>query len=78
MTPRFTPIRLTMLILVLGGMVGGAVARPASPEARAWADNVWTAALEGDQGHIEVLLGEPVSAGIAPEEIGRASCRERV
>ena len=67
MTPRFTPIRLTMLILVLGGMVGGAVARPASPEARAWADNVWTAALEGDQGHIEVLLGEPVSAGIAPE-----------
>ena len=67
MTQRFTPTRLCMLVLTLGGMVAHASARPASPEARAWADSVWTAAMDGERADLEALLGAPASAGVAPE-----------
>lgn len=66
MTPHLTPTRFAILVLTLGGMVGGVAARPASPQARAWADEVWTTALEGDQANIEALLLDPASTGIAP------------
>ena len=76
MTQRFTPARLGMLVLTLGGVVAHVSARPASPEARAWADSVWTAAIDGERADLEALLGAPASAGVAPE--ARAAFLEEV
>lgn len=67
MTRRLAPTRLCMLLTVLGGVVLTASAKPASPEARAWADHVWTAALEGDRADLDILLASPASAGISAQ-----------
>jgi carboxyl-terminal processing protease len=76
MTQRFTPTRLGMLVLMLGGLVAPAAARPVSPEARAWADDVWTAAIDGDRAGLDVLLHAPASVGVAPD--ARAAFLEHV
>lgn len=67
MTHRLAPTHLYMLLSVVGGVVLAASAKPASPEARAWADHVWTAAIEGDRDDLDTLLASPASAGISPE-----------
>ncbi|MBT5582909.1 MAG: hypothetical protein HOJ54_02770, partial [Phycisphaerae bacterium] len=67
MTRRPAPTHLCMLLTVVGGVVWTASAKPASPEAGAWADQVWTAAIEGDRTDLDALLTSPASAGVSAE-----------
>ena len=56
-------IRLTSIAVALL-VTGVAAARPVSHQARAWADDVWEAALEGDRSALETLLQSPAAEGI--------------
>jgi carboxyl-terminal processing protease len=67
MTRRPASTHFCMLLVVVGGVVWTASAKPASPEAAAWADRVWTAAIEGDRTDLDALLTSPASAGVSAE-----------
>ena len=44
-----------------------AIAKPVSEQARVWADDIWTAAIEGDADNLEALLAEPAAEGVDPD-----------
>jgi len=52
-----------LAIFVLGG-TSPLLARPVSHEARAWADDVWEAALDGDRSELDSLLSAPARSGV--------------
>ena len=58
-----TPLASILAIVVLGG-TSSILARPVSHEARAWADDVWEAALEGDRTELDELFATPASSGV--------------
>ena len=66
LTTTFTATRLSVIGLILVG-VAQANARPVSQEARAWADEVWAAALDGEMTELEGLLSTPAEDGIDVE-----------
>ncbi|MDP7071062.1 MAG: S41 family peptidase [Phycisphaerales bacterium] len=65
MLTRLAPT-CALFVVVFGG-VSAAAARPVSHEARAWADDVWEAALQGDRSDLETLLSEPATIGVQDE-----------
>ncbi len=56
--------RTRTAVLIILALTGLASAKPASHEARVWADDLWQAALDGDRSQIELLFESPAADGI--------------